>query len=360
MQKDIFWILLSKKICGEANVNELAQLEDLIRDDYELGAVAERMQQIWTASENASFPSISAEEAYNKITASLDFNDQAEEPALIKRDFRKIYISIASVILLLLAITITYKFQTKTNRTLAIKEEANNSEIVMSPGSKTKIQLPDGTSVWVNACSKIKYAGGLHDKKREVYLEGEAYFEVKRDPSRPFIVHTSGIDIRVLGTGFNVKAYASEPTIEATLIHGSIEVINQNQPTATHVLLKPHEKLIYTKTKEFTETQKQDKRSLTKDFVINIAPISSIKPISDIKETSWIYDKLIFEDERLEDLAIRLERWYGVHITIETPKMKDYRISGTFVNETLEEALKELQMLTPFSYELKNKDIIIN
>lgn len=358
MQKDTFWILLSKKICGEADANEMALLEEIIREDYELGAIAERMQQIWTASETPPNPSISAEIAYKKIANKLKLGI-VENPVNIKKSFSKSRLSIAAVFLLIFSTVIIYNNQVKFHQQLSVKEETTKSEIVMSPGSKTKIQLPDGSSVWVNACSKIKYAGGLNDKKREVYLEGEAYFEVKRDTTRPFIVHTSGIDIKVLGTGFNVKAYSSEPTIEATLIHGSIEVINQNQPTATHVLLKPHEKLIFSKTKQLLNQHAEVMSAANKDFVIKISPISSEKPVSDIKEVSWIYDKLIFEDERMEDLAVRLERWYGVKITIEDNKMKGYKISGSFVNETLEEALKELQMLIPFNYKAKDKEIVI-
>jgi ferric-dicitrate binding protein FerR (iron transport regulator) len=92
----------------------------------------------------------------------------------------------------------------------------------------------------VNSGSKLTYEGNFKGNLREVRLDGEAYFDVVKDALHPFIVHTSGIDIKVLGTAFNVKAYKVDRTIEATLIHGSIEVINQNQPGAPKIMLKPH------------------------------------------------------------------------------------------------------------------------
>ena len=193
-------------------------------------------------------------------------------------------------------------------------------------------------------------------------LDGEAYFDVVKDAARPFIVHTSGIDIKVLGTAFNVKAYKAEPVIEATLIHGSIEVINQNRPGAPGVMLKPHEKLIYNK---FPVADARDQRA---DVVIATEPDAysiTIKPLNkniadtDIAETAWIYNKLSFEDERFEDLALKMERWFDLKIIFENEKLKDYRVSGSFVNETPEQAFNTLKFLLPFKYSIKNKEVKI-
>ncbi|MBK6633014.1 MAG: FecR family protein [Chitinophagaceae bacterium] len=192
-------------------------------------------------------------------------------------------------------------------------------------------------------------------------MDGEAYFDVVKDPSRPFIVHTTGIDIKVLGTAFNVKAYKMEPVIEATLIHGSIEVINKNRPGSPGVMLKPHEKLVYNK---YPVTDQRDQRAdivvpESDAYSITIKPLNNNIADSDIVETAWVYNKLVFEDERFETLALKMERWYNIKISFENEKLKDYRISGSFVNETPEEAFKELQFLVPFRYSVKNNEVKI-
>ncbi|HMU73304.1 MAG TPA: DUF4974 domain-containing protein, partial [Ferruginibacter sp.] len=169
------------------------------------------------------------------------------------------------------------------------------------------------------------------------------------------------IDIKVLGTAFNVKAYQAESTIEATLIHGSIEVINKNRPGSPKIMLKPHEKLVYSK---YPVADTRDQRAEVKPaepdaYSITIKPLSKEIADSNIVETAWVYNKLSFEDERFEDLAHKMEKWYNLRIVIENEKLKNYRISGSFINETPEEALKELQFLVPFSYVLKNNEVRI-
>jgi ferric-dicitrate binding protein FerR (iron transport regulator) len=179
-------------------------------------------------------------------------------------------------------------------------------------------------------------------------------------------VHTSGIDIKVLGTEFNVKAFDLEPTIEATLIRGSIEVLKKDDANAGSVLLKPHEELVYQK---LLEKNYYSKTSLDKEIVkaapadlkslIIIKPISLNIPDSDIKETAWLKNKFVFEDETLANLAVRLERWYNIKINIQDQNLNAYRVSGSFVDETAEQALNELKLLIPFNYKIKNNEFFI-
>jgi len=235
------------------------------------------------------------------------------------------------------------------------------NEIIINPGSRTKIQLPDGSQVWVNSGSSLTYEDNFNGSTREVHLNGEAYFDVVKDASRPFIVHTTGIDIRVLGTAFNVKAYKKEPTIEATLIHGSIEVINKNRPGTPKVMLKPHEKLVYNK---FPVTDPRDQRAditvpESDAYSVTIKPLNNNITDREIVETAWVYNKLVFEDERFEAIALKMERWYNIKIHIENEQLKNYKMSGSFVNETAEEAIKILQFLVPFKYSIKNNEIKI-
>ncbi|MEQ1625366.1 MAG: FecR family protein, partial [Sediminibacterium sp.] len=230
-----------------------------------------------------------------------------------------------------------------------------------------KVQLPDGSHVWVNSDSKLTYAETFSGPTRDIYLEGEAYFDVVKDAKHPFIVHTSGIDIKVLGTAFNVKAYQAEPTIEATLVHGLIEVTKTNQPEASKILLHPHEKLIFDKKANEQSVIKPGmnaaESAIAQDKPINpsitITPLSKTLADSALIETSWVYNRLSFEEEKFEDLAKKIERWFNVEITINNNKIRSYRTTGSFENETVDEALRELQYLVPFNYQINGRNIVI-
>jgi ferric-dicitrate binding protein FerR (iron transport regulator) len=338
----------------------------------------ENMQELWYSNPIAADAGNHQknEDAYlvhiNRLKEKVsDFNDPNQLPVngfitdsapLFKKPFYKRWTSYATVAVFIASVLLVYQVADKNSHKeiASVKRPAN--EISINPGSKTRIELPDGSQVWINSGSKLTYDASFKGNTRDVKLDGEAYFDVVKDASHPFIVHTSGIDIKVLGTAFNVKAYKTEPVIEATLIHGSIEVINRNRPGEPGVMLKPHEKLIYNK---YPVADPRDQRA---DITIPTEPDSysiTIKPLnknisdSDYPETAWVYNKLIFEEERFEDLALKMERWYNVKINIETEKLKNYKMSGSFVNETAEQAIKILQFLVPFRYSIKNNEIKI-
>ena len=230
--------------------------------------------------------------------------------------------------------------------------------IEVAHGSKSKIELPDGTRVTLNSGSFIRYPNNFGGDKREVYFEGEAYFDVKKNKSKPFIVSTGEIEIKVLGTQFNVSAYPDEKNIETTLVKGEVEVFYKKRGSVEkrHVLLKPNQKLIFQKTLPVAD-KKQDQTTG------NEKPLSLQKPVSvefipDTEIlTSWKDNKLEFSNVRFEDLITRLERWYNVSIVILSPEIKNARLSGEFEKETIEQALKALNLAVPFRFEM-NKNII--
>lgn len=376
MKEEKFWVLLSKKLAGEASAAELEELRDILQQHPEWVANTENLGEFW-ASEPLANPAENqkAEDAYLAHINRLKEKDpdfEGPHPAedydslfntkpkpLFKRWTLYAIASMAGLALLLLL----YPFGQSSSQATPNLLGAN--EISIGKGSRTKIQLPDGSTVWINSGSKLTYDGTFSATNRELNLEGEAYFDVTKDAAHPFIVHTAGIDIKVLGTAFNIKAYAAEPTIEATLIHGAIEVTNKNQPGTPKIMLKPHEKLVFNKVLAQVAAQKQSASAPAATTLEAEASPIIIKPLAKnitdtaIVETAWVYNKLVFEDERFEDLAVRMERWFNVKISIESDKLKNFKISGSFVNETAEEAVKVLQMLIPFNYQINKNEIKI-
>ena len=384
MSQEKFSILLAKILSNEASPEEIIDFQHLIETNHEWKDIFCNLEELLTSAPVSELPPAATEEAYLLHLGRLkdaveDFEEEAEEFIShededfllypVGKPWYKKWQLYAAVLIPFLMLVFSFKFFT-ADKTVTAENHKRINEINVNPGAKTKVQLPDGSHVWVNSDSKISYPETFKGSVREVFLEGEAYFDVVKDPFHPFIVHTSGIDIKVLGTAFNVKSYDAEPTIEATLIHGSIEVAKINEPDAPKVTLKPHEKLIFNKlANSLTEdaaTTKVQRISGATPLLNIITPAITIAPLakniadSAIAETSWIYNRLIFEEEKFEDLSVKMERWFNVKITINSDKLKQYRLNGSFENETIEEALKELQYLVPFSFQINGRDIVIN
>ena len=244
-------------------------------------------------------------------------------------------------------------------------QETGRKEYVTGPGMREEIVLQDGTHVWLNAESRLTWTSDPGTRpERAVDLAGEAYFEVAPDAASPFTIHAPGMDIRVLGTALNVKAYPADSVAEASLVSGSIEVRVASDPSRK-VVLKPdekitvHDKVPVAMTASRKRTQKQEKG--TKAF--NIAPLKR-DPLLDsgTVETAWMKGKLVFRSEAFVDLGPAMERKYGVTFHFSDNQVKNYRFTGIFSTETVEEALHALQLTSPsspFSYRVDGKDIYI-
>lgn len=372
MKEEQIWILISKKITGEISPTELADLQQILAENTEWQTSLDRLQEIWASkppqeelysSQNQDFYLSHINRLKNTVSdfyevGELEELDFAKEEKTSFFSNWKVYAVAASLIVVLVASYISISNSNK------VATQAHLNEVNVSKGSKSKIVLPDGSQVWINAGSKLTYSEHFKKEFREVTLDGEAYFDVAKDKAHPFIVHTSGIDIKVLGTAFNVKAYKVEPTIEATLIHGSIEVVNINQPNAPKLLMKPHEKMVFNKAgvkaREKAKIASIETVNTINNTSISITPLPKKFADTAIVETAWVYNKLAFDDERFEDVAIKMERWYNVSINVNDDKLKNQIISGSFINESVDDALKVLQLIVPFRYKNVNGEIIIN
>jgi transmembrane sensor len=230
------------------------------------------------------------------------------------------------------------------------------------PGMRSKLILPDSTEVWLNGDTRLYYPDHFGRQTREVWLSGEAYFKVKHDPGRMFIIHTSKMNIKVLGTEFNVKCYPDDPLYETSLFDGAILVSLKDRPE-DRIILKPKEKLVVVNDQVMLQKQGEKLKPLpsdiseklsTKLWVTDIHYFSSHDSV--MLETGWLEGKLVFRDENFPDLAKRFERWYGYHIQFMDDSVKQYHFTGIFEHETLEQALKALQIAEKFHYQINDQD----
>jgi ferric-dicitrate binding protein FerR (iron transport regulator) len=225
-------------------------------------------------------------------------------------------------------------------------------EISTRMGSRTRMVLPDSTVVLLNAGSKLTYNEKFGITNRNTTLSGEAFFDVKKS-SIPFYIQANYVHIMVLGTAFIVNSYPNDKTTETCLIRGTVEVTLDKRP-GEKFILQPNEKLIVA-----NNIPTQPERSNSKQEPIVV--LSGLTHSSDnsIIETSWIDNKLVFEDESFSEIAKKMERWFGVSIEFRSEKIASERLSGTFTTETIHQALERLQMTTVFQFTMDANKIII-
>jgi ferric-dicitrate binding protein FerR (iron transport regulator) len=297
-----------------------------------------------------------------KLKTHIDATRVAEAEPLIDRHFRIrrriVRWAAASIVVLLLATgywLLILKPSASFKRSDNTVSE-NKAIIITKPGFKTDITLPDGSHVWLNADSKITHSKYFKGTAREVFLTGEAYFDVVKDNSRPFIVHTHTIDLKVLGTAFNVRAYEDEKETETSLVHGSVEVTVKNNP-AKKIILKPSEKLVVKN--QVTDTVQSKKIEEEKPFIA-ISKMRYYGRDSSAVETSWVKNRLVFSKENLDEIALKIERWFNVKVTITDASLKDSKYNGVFEDETLEEVMEALRLTGNFHYTIKGVQVIIS
>lgn len=226
---------------------------------------------------------------------------------------------------------------------------ARDKEVVTRYGTRSFLELPDGSKLWLNAGSRVKYAEGFAGG-RELTLTGEAFFDVKHDPGRPFIIHTGKLDIKVLGTSFNLKAYPGDSAVETTLIDGKVEIDFQDNNHES-IVLRPSEKVII----PIRETRLTKERSAPVDR-LTVNPDPTYRTLI---ETSWVEDKLIFRNETFSDVSKRLERWYNIHFSFEDKRHLQDKLTGYFKDQPIKNVMDALQISLGFRYRIDGDTIRI-
>lgn len=202
-------------------------------------------------------------------------------------------------------------------------------------GAKYQLKLADGTRIWINSGTEIRYPIENRGNTRHVYLSGEAFFEVAQDSLRPFVVSSGMVDARVLGTVFNISSYTGE-ICNVTLVSGSLQV-NSRTNEKEQVVLRPG------------ENARQD-HALT------------VQQEIDLEEyIGWRYNYLSFANQPLEQMMIKLARWYDFQIDYTEDHIKNYRFSARFdQNETLDEIIRQLEQTNKIEIKTEDKKLIIS
>ena len=372
MLQDRTWLLIGRKMADEASPLELKELEEILKLNPELHFSLQALTELWQQSPQTGINEIEAayQNHLNRLKTQLadhpgnseDFVDNSTLFSSSGRSFiRRNILALAAIstAIIFTAGAIFYSILAKKS-IAANKTIPPASEISTRYGSRTDIVLPDGTKVWLNAGSKLTYDKTFGETVRNVKLTGEAYFDVVHNSDKPFVIHTTAMDIKVLGTEFNVKSYPDERTAEASLIRGSIEV-TLNDIRAEKIVMKPNEKLVVSNEEQEADTViRQVKKQANHDTpIFSLEHLNYFSLDSTILETSWVNNRLIFEDESFEEVATRMSRWYGVEFEFGNDDIRKLRFTGNFKNESVVDALKAMQITADFSYRISSEKHIL-
>ncbi|ATL46973.1 hypothetical protein COR50_07120 [Chitinophaga caeni] len=229
-------------------------------------------------------------------------------------------------------------------------------------GVISEVTLLDGTRVKLNADSKLHYNSDFNQTNREIFLDGEAYFEVVKSSNMPFIIHANNMDIEVLGTTFNVKAYKSDKTTEASLVTGKIAItMKAGKLGNKRIILEPNQKVVMLnpevlKSLEVLPTASQ---GVLQDQGYAVDQLSRSQLDQTVLETSWIHNRLDINDESLEEIITRLERRYNVNIKLKDKDLLHARYTGSFEQESISEVLDALRLSSPKPFKFKQEKTTI-
>lgn len=302
-------ISLSEKIAHPQNTD----VDEFIRNDWEMHLKTE------------ADPNFTLTHVLDKVHHHIRLNE-ANEPRTLNvwNYFQRV--AAILVLPLLLSFAAYYYFTQQKSDAIA----PAYAEIQCPLGVRTKFDLPDGSTGYLNSGSRLKYPVQFTGE-RKVELVGEAFFDVVHNAESPFHVTTKNLDIKVLGTSFNVIANEDEPTEEVVLQTGKVDVSSMTGKSLA--VLSPNEQLVLDVQKRTFEKSKVEASTYT----------------------SWKEGKLVFRKENMQQMARRLSRWYNVDIVVDDKELDDYTFHATFIDEPLDEVLKMLSITTPLKYEEESR-----
>lgn len=374
MNSDLFEIddLIIRYLSGFTSPEENIILSGWIKESPDNQSYFNSIRNIWLATSQTNHV-VSAYNINSGIPKNIDDDAQdtsegedksdeelAEGPSVFIR-----ILKVAAVILFAITIGALGNQYWVNKHQIMLSDRKMNIQTTL--GSRAITTLPDGSKVWLNAGSRLDYNLDFGQKTRIVKLIGEAFFDVKTDSSRPFVVKAGKLAIKAYGTAFNVKAYPEENSITTTLVRGKVVIAGKDNADKDFAInLKPNDKFA------FYNDKLQRINALNKvhdvDNQVRQSALVILKDINAVKEaeiktelyTSWKDERWVIEKRDIESLLNDFERRYNIKIQIESSEIKKYHFTGTLQNETIEQVLVILRHTIPLKYKVEKGLITIS
>lgn len=326
--------LIANYLTEGLDKNALDELKTWIAASAENQQYFIRQREIW-------FSAVSREAAsvYDKDKAFENFRNRVESQKEIQSTSRRGFSlsalwRYAAVVAIIIAVGCISYWQGEVN----VKDTFADISVEAPLGSKTKLYLPDGTLVWLNAGSHMTYSQGFGVDNRKVELEGEGYFEVKRNEKIPFFVKTKDLQLQVLGTKFNFRDYPEDHEVVVSLLEGKVG-LNNLLREEKEAVLSPDERAVLNKANG----------------------LLTVESVTASNASQWTDGYLFFDEELLPDIAKELERSYNVKIHIANDSLKTFRFYGNFVRreQNIQEVLEALASTEKMQYKIEERNITI-
>lgn len=326
--------LIANYLTEGLDKNALDELKTWIAASAENQQYFIRQREIW-------FSAVSREAAsvYDKDKAFENFRNRVESQKEIQSTSRRGFSlsalwRYAAVVAIIIAVGCISYWQGEVN----VKDTFADISVEAPLGSKTKLYLPDGTLVWLNAGSRMTYSQGFGVDNRKVELEGEGYFEVKRNEKIPFFVKTKDLQLQVLGTKFNFRDYPEDHEVVVSLLEGKVG-LNNLLREEKEAVLSPDERAVLNKANG----------------------LLTVESVTASNASQWADGYLFFDEELLPDIAKELERSYNVKIHIANDSLKIFCFYGNFVRreQNIQEVLEALASTEKMQYKIEERNITI-
>ena len=326
--------LIANYLTEGLDKNALDELKTWIAASAENQQYFIRQREIW-------FSAVSREAAsvYDKDKAFENFRNRVESQKEIQSTSRRGFSlsalwRYAAVVAIIIAVGCISYWQGEVN----VKDTFADISVEAPLGSKTKLYLPDGTLVWLNAGSRMTYSQGFGVDNRKVELEGDGYFEVKRNEKIPFFVKTKDLQLQVLGTKFNFRDYPEDHEVVVSLLEGKVG-LNNLLREEKEAVLSPDERAVLNKANG----------------------LLTVESVTASNASQWTDGYLFFDEVLLPDIAKELERSYNVKIHIANDSLKTFRFYGNFVRreQNIQEVLEALASTEKMQYKIEERNITI-
>jgi ferric-dicitrate binding protein FerR (iron transport regulator) len=328
--EDRIRVLLQKFIANKHLATlELKELRDLLGSSKNQPMIDNWIKNYWDNATN-----VESELTFEQLIRQID----KQYPQHSKTNFQDLNVvrqfqKIAAILILPVIILSGYYFFQENG-------PVQYTETIVPKGQKSEIVLPDKTHIWLNSASRLRYPVKFGNVNRELFLEGEAYFEVAENKNKPFLVQTSGITVKVLGTKFNVKTYPDDENVETALLSGKINLtIHSGQGKTSELDINPGEMADYSKVESSVS-----KSGFQTDEILG-----------------WKDNRLIFRDDTFDNLVKKVERWYDVEIIYDKSLFQGQRLTVELLEgESLERLMQIIEKTIQINYKIDKQKVFIN
>ena len=323
------------RLLGKFTANEYLSAQELkFLRQWLSNTTNRKLIDEWMLSEWKLVPEVESTVSFEDLANQINKQYDALKPVSVwEHSWFRQFQKIAAILLLPIIILTAYYFL------ISESNFHNYSEVIVPKGQKSEIVLPDGTHIWLNSATTMRYPVKFGNGVRQVFLDGEAYFEVTENKHKPFLVNTSNLRVKVLGTKFNVKAYSDEKDIETALLSGKINLLlNSSSKNMETVEMNPGELINYS-----IEKKKISKSGFETDEIV-----------------AWKSNRLVFRNDTFNNLVKKIERWYNVQIIYDQTLFKNQRLTVELMEgESIERLLRIIERTIKVDYKIENQNIYI-